>query len=123
MTHTSHDGFANNESYITQELSEAELWALDDKQREEHFRLDERRRRAQVERAKRTVERVKLLPAAAGAPATASAPSTAMATATAVAPTTPGSPSTKEKGTVATAAAAAAAGGVAGKDAEGTPDG
>lgn len=57
---------------LVQELSEAELWALDDKQRDEHFRMDESRRRAEVNRAKRTVERVALLPsvAAGGVPAT-----------------------------------------------------
>lgn len=73
-----------------QELSEAELWALDDKQRDEHFRMDERRRRAEFNRAKRTVERVELIPSvvAAGAPATE------MATATPTA--TPASPSSKE---------------------------
>lgn len=72
-----------------QELSEAELWALDDKQRDEHFRMEERRRRAEFDRAKRTVERVELLPtvATAGVPAT----EVAMATPTA----TPASPSSK----------------------------
>lgn len=100
-----------------QELSEAELWALDDKQREEHFRLDERRRRAEVERARRIVERIKLLPTSAVAPVT---PSPATATTTAVAPTTPDPPSAKERGT---AAAAAAAGGASAKNAEGAPDG
>lgn len=45
----------------TQELSEAELWALDDKQRDEHFRLGERRRHAEFDRAKRTLTRVNLV--------------------------------------------------------------
>lgn len=73
-----------------QELSEAELWALDDKQRDEHFRMDERRRRAEFNRAKRIVERVELLPsvAAAGAPATETVTPTRTAT--------PASPSSKE---------------------------
>lgn len=73
-----------------QELSEAELWALDDKQRDEHFRMDERRRRVEFNRAKRTVERVDLLPSVAGA----GVPATEMATATPTA--TPASPSSKE---------------------------
>lgn len=46
---------------MTQELSEAELWALDDKQREEHFRLDEHRRRTEVNRARRTFARTNLM--------------------------------------------------------------
>lgn len=47
---------------ITQELSEADLWALDDKQREEHFRLEEQRRRTEVNRARRTLARTALIP-------------------------------------------------------------
>ena len=73
-----------------QELSEAELWALDDRQRDEHFCMDERRRRAEFNRAKRTMERVELLPSVA----VAGVPATEMATATST--VTAASPSSKE---------------------------
>lgn len=44
-----------------QELSEAELWTLDDRQREEHFRVGERRRRVEFSRARRTLARVRII--------------------------------------------------------------
>lgn len=73
-----------------QELSEAELWALDDKQRDEHFRMDERRRRVEFNRAKRILERVGLLPMGAAAGFAVAEMATAPPTAT------PASPSSKE---------------------------
>lgn len=77
-----------------QELSEAELWALDDKQRDEHFRTDERRRRAEFNRAKRIVERVELLPSVA----TAGVPTTEIVTATPTATPPSSSPSKGAEG-------------------------
>lgn len=59
---------------ITQELSETDLWALDDKQREEHFRLDESRRRTEVDRARRTLVRTNRIPAVVVAVRTVATP-------------------------------------------------
>lgn len=50
-----------------QDLSEAELWALDDKQRDEYFGMGERRRRAEFNRAMRTLMRADLLSTRAAA--------------------------------------------------------
>jgi len=104
-----------------QDLSEAELWALDDKQRDEHFRQAERRRRAEFDRAKRTLRRVKLFPLLAATPGvavteTAPVPTPAAAATT---PPVPSSPS-KEKGG---RAATPAAGGASEKEAAGAANG
>lgn len=85
------------------------MWALDDKQREEHFRLDDLRRRAEVDRARRIVVRIKLLPMAVGEPAPDAANTTP-----AVAQTTPMSSPSRGKGLAV--AAPPAEGGAAGKN-------
>lgn len=45
-------------SFYGQDLSDAELWVLDDRQREEYFRLSESRRRVEYTRAKRILQRL-----------------------------------------------------------------